>query len=370
MDLQEIKGHCQMNPPLLKPVTVRDLGPQFTKNAHQMIGQDGAYSIPLGGEALWFFGDTLIGSRVPGESLWYPGGVPVGHADMSGKGTIRRMLNNTGLLLGDRDGRNGLRSFRYLCGAKGELRSLIPLEGDEDPDWDRIWCLHGVAVGGRLILSFIKVRMLEEGPFPVNFSIVGSGLAVGDTRTFEFARVRKSGSSILWGAGDPHFASAFLHDESTGWVYAYGARQNGAGGQDCYLARVGEVDDPEAYEYLVSAAPAWSRDIAGVIPVFSGMPNELSVSFNRYLGKYLAVHSYLLTGDIVGRTAPAPWGPWSDPVTLWHVRPERHLSLPYPPLIYAGKEHPELSREDGRILYITYIEFEEYFPHLIEVSLA
>jgi hypothetical protein len=38
-------------------------------------------------------------------------------------------------------------------------------------------------------------------------------------------------------------------------------------------------------------------------------------------------------------------------------------------LVYAGKEHPCLSRENGRILYITYVEFEEYYPHLLEVSL-
>jgi hypothetical protein len=100
------------------------------------------------------------------------------------------------------------------------------------------------------------------------------------------------------------------------------------------------------------------------------MPNELSVSYNRHLGSYLAVHSYLLSGDIVGRTAPVPWGPWSDPVILWHVDPVRRRPLPYPPLVYAGKEHPELSREGGRILYLTYVEFEEYYPHLVEVTVA
>jgi hypothetical protein len=38
-------------------------------------------------------------------------------------------------------------------------------------------------------------------------------------------------------------------------------------------------------------------------------------------------------------------------------------------LIYAGKEHPNLAREDGRILAVTYIEFEEYYPHLLEIEL-
>src|SRR5512135_2705699 len=115
VDHPEVTAGSEMSTPLLRPASVRDLGPQFTRNPHQMIGQDGAYSIPLGAETLWFFGDTLVGTRVPGESLWYPGGVPVGHSDMTGKGTIRRMLNNTALLLADRDGRDGLRAFRYIC---------------------------------------------------------------------------------------------------------------------------------------------------------------------------------------------------------------------------------------------------------------
>jgi hypothetical protein len=92
------------------------------------------------------------------------------------------------------------------------------------------------------------------------------------------------------------------------------------------------------------------------------------VSWNEHLGCYLAVHSFDLTGQIVARTAPAPWGPWSAPVVLWQVA--RNDALPYMQLIYAGKEHPELAAGGGRRIYLTYIEFEEYFPHLIEVTLG
>ena len=54
----------------LKVKAVRDLGPQFVNNPHEMIGQDGAYSIPLKEGALWFFGDTLIGRRLPGKNCF------------------------------------------------------------------------------------------------------------------------------------------------------------------------------------------------------------------------------------------------------------------------------------------------------------
>lgn len=356
----------------LRVASARDLGPQFVHNPHRMVGQDGAYSIPLGDGALWYFGDTLVGARIPGESLWYPGGKPVGHADMTGRAGIERMWNNTGLILTDRTGREGLNRYRYITGTAGRLRPLIPLRAGEDPDWIRLWCLHGYHRAGRVYLFFIQVRMLESGPFPVNFDIVGSGLAEGSREDMFFRRVVRGGNHILWPWPLPAFASAVLPDEADDLLYLYGVRKGKGGVQETCLARVRPalINEPSQYEYLVSGAPHWGPDAARCVPLFSGAPNELSVSFNRHLGCYLAVHSLDLTGVIAGRTSPAPWGPWSEPVELWKVRVPIPHPWPYPQLIYAGKEHPELSEGNGATVYITYIEFEEYFPHLVEITLV
>ena len=99
------------------------------------------------------------------------------------------------------------------------------------------------------------------------------------------------------------------------------------------------------------------------------MPSELSVSYNQHLGQYLAVHSLDLSGKIVARTAANPWGPWSEPSVLWEVKVHHATPPPYPTLVYAGKEHPEMSAQSGRVIYLTYVEFEEYFPRLIEIVL-
>ena len=40
-----------------------------------------------------------------------------------------------------------------------------------------------------------------------------------------------------------------------------------------------------------------------------------------------------------------------------------------PCMFYAGKEHPELAREDGRVIYVTYVDSNVYMPHLLEVTL-
>ncbi len=357
----------------LQIAQVRDLGPQFTDNPHQMVGQDGAYSIPLNGETLWFFGDTLFGKRVPGESIWYPGGRPVGPHDMSGRGSIRRMINNCGLLIpADADAQEGLKNYRYILDDEGAVKNLIPLEPGEHPDEVRVWCMHGIALADKIYLFFIKVRMLAEGPLPVNFEILGSGMAVGRAGKWNFRRIRHHGSDLFWQKEDPQFGSAALLSRDEKWVYLYGVKKDHHFTQLSHLARVcpEQIEQREHYQFLISPAPRWGSEVREAMPLFSGPPNEQSVSWNPYLNRYLAVHSLDITGKIVARTAPQPRGPWSEPVEITHITPVREKPLAYPPLVYAAKEHPELSRKNGKIIYITYVEFEEYFPHLLEVELA
>jgi hypothetical protein len=162
-----------------------------------------------------------------------------------------------------------------------------------------------------------------------------------------------------------------LADPQEEWIYVYGVIQDAKGVQKCYLARVKPscIEKKEHYEYLASAEPIWSSSVSHAASIMQDMPNEMSVSFNRHLNCFLAVHSLDLSGKIVGRTGPNPWGPWSEPFLLHNVTVERKEPLPYPPLVYAGKEHPELSERGGRTIYITYVEFEEYFPHLVEIGL-
>lgn len=356
---------------MMRVARARDLGPQFVRNPHRMVGQDGAYSIPLADEtALWFFGDTLMGRRTPGESLWFPGGKPLPPGDMSGHHGIDKLQNNTGLILRDRTGRHGLNDFRYIVGEDGLPRQLVPHEPGEHPDEVRVWCLHGIELGQRLYLYYLTVRMLAEGPMPVNFELIGAGLSVGDRDTMQFRRVSHGGETIWWPYPQPQFGTTVLRGREDGYLYIYGVTRGNDGVQYCHVCRVPEERIEDLSSYMYYNGSEWIADRAGSKPVMTGMPNEMSVSWNAHLGCYLAVHSLDLSGQIVGRTSANPWGPWSEPTVLWRCEaPKIGYAIPYPPLIYAGKEHPELAEQGGRILYLTYIEFEEYFPHLVEVEL-
>lgn len=359
-----------MPPRPLRVADARDLGPQFTDNPYRMTGQDGAYSIPLGdGRVFWYFGDTLIGERPPGSlrdvfTRLAEIGQPQGHAP------FERLPTNTGLVLPAQSGRGGLTDFAHIVDDDGEIRQLVPPGPGDRDEWDRMWCMHGVALGDTLYLSYMHIRMLENqgGPFDLGFEIIGTGLAKGDTESWQFERLAHDGEAMWWSYPQPQFSSAILRADD--WLYCYGVTGYESGVQQAYLARVrpDDIEDRDRYEYLSGPEPTWSADIADAVPLFEGPPNELAVSWNEYLGSYLAVHSFNTDGRQVGRTAPTPWGPWSEPTTLWTV--EAHAGKTYPVAAYAGKEHPSLSEDRGRVIYLTYVEAEEYFPHLIEVTLA
>ena len=351
-----------------------DLGVLFTNNDYDVVGMDGGYSIPLKNKTLWFFGDTLTGERTKEESLWYPGGQKIGPGNMAGTGKIRKMLTNSALLVPGDKALACLSNYGFVTDDNNNLRQLIPYLPDEDKDEFRIWCLHGIELEKGIYLYYQKVQMLEEEDIlPVNFRIVGSGLAFSENLNKDFKRLTFNDQTLFWKESQPQFATSVLNNiTKDGYIYCYGVLQNKQGIQQCYIARVksDNIDQKDNYEYLVKQNNTWDTKIENAIVIFEGMPNELSVSFNKYLDAYLAVHSLDLTGKIVARTAPNPWGQWSDYTEIHQVKAERKIELPYPVLIYAGKEHPELAEKDGQILHITYVEFEEYFPHLVRIGLT
>ena len=360
--------------------SARDLGPQFVDNPHRMVGQDGAYSIPLAdGRCLWYFGDTLIGER-PDRSLYRIfRECPDGKIE-TGAGPFEQMITNTGLLMPHQTGEGGLTDFAHILDGRGRLKKLVPSLDAEDAELQRVWCMHGIELGDRIYLGYMLVLMHKELAHPddMGFEVLGSGLARGRTTDWSFTRIgggkRMSSyeDTIWWDVTEPQFGAAMLHDGDANYVYFFGSLQGGEHpAQTAHLARVRPSDIERLGRFEYFDGQKWSTQIDAAAPLFSGQPNELSVSFNGHLNRYLAVHSWSLTGEIVGRTADELWGPWSDPVVLWEPpQPDRSVPDGEPPKsFYAAKEHPALAGDGGRVLYITYVDNYEYFPHLIEVTL-
>jgi len=354
---------------------LQDLGPLFKLNDARIAGFDGAYSIPLSdGCLLWYFGDTIIGQRQEGRSLWYPDGVRIGNRKMAGIGHITGMLTNSGIMTRS----NGTLSFKpergaieVIRGVAGEARELVERTSDELDGDIRAWCLHGIEALGRIFLFYQLVRIVPEDlGLPICFEIVGSGLASGESASLSFDRITPHGGSgrgLWFPPEEPQFASAVTREGD--WLYLYGIRKTGLA-QECFLARVESAMLPSLDRWRYWDGTGWSRHVSTAVPLFQGPPNELSVSWNPYLGRWLAVHSIAMTGSIVARTAEKPEGPWSPGVPIADIEAGQERALPYPFLVYAAKEHPTLRQLGGKRICVTFVEFEEYWPHALTIDIG
>jgi hypothetical protein len=115
----------------------------------------------------------------------------------------------------------------------------------------------------------------------------------------------------------------------------------------CRVARVPVRDVAEGTRYHYWNGVDWVADPLQASVVISGL-GGLTVSFNRYLGKFLAVHTSTPNG-IVLRWADRPEG-------TWHML-GRFDTLPGKGIFgtsYQAVEHPALRDACERSLYVTY----------------
>lgn len=336
--------------------SVRYLGIQFRGNDVDISGQDAATSIvlPDGEKSFWIFGDTVEGPFP--ESLH----------DFD----LTDVLSNTASIIPHQDAADGLQNFEYIKSADGKrARQLIKHHDDENPTIHRLWGIHGTCVGDQIYLFYHKITMLPATSVFDDFKLNGMGIAKAKIGEYDFKRLTApDGTRELWKGDQPGYG-VFVERLDDGYVYLWGSYWTGM-----FLARTrpDTIEDLSSYEYLVEAptaanpsvAPKWSKTYAPTAVLFDSVPNEMSAAYNPYLKKHIAIHTFLRENKIVMRTAPNIWGPWSEPETVYRPEPTDP-----PCAFYAGKEHPELAKEGGRVIYVTYVDSKTYMPHLLEVTL-
>ncbi|MBZ2194877.1 DUF4185 domain-containing protein [Occultella gossypii] len=339
--------------------SVRDLGVQFLKNDVDITGQDAVSSVELSdGTTFWIFGDTIEG---PFDSI---------------RGfELTEVLSNTGAIVPLQDISSGVQEFRYLTEPDGtRARQLIRFIPPEHKARQRLWAIHGAQVGEQLYLYYHRITMDPEVDVFETFVLDGMGVAkAGPDHYFE-RMPAPDGSYEWWKGGEPGFG--VWVQQHGDHLYLWGSIQpeeKSAG--DMYLARVRpqDIEDISAYSYLVEAPtrarpdvqPRWAPTFTPTACLFSDVPNEMSSSWNEYLGAFISLTTYRRENQLVIRTAPEITGPWSEPQVVFRPEPTRPDSL-----FNAGKEHPEFARDGGRVTYMTFIDSSVYVPHLIEINFA
>ncbi|MEW6262829.1 MAG: DUF4185 domain-containing protein [Thermodesulfobacteriota bacterium] len=344
-------------------LAVRDAEPLAEMNAHfrrteGWIGADGAHSVPLGPDrTLWLFSDTWVGEVREGRRF---------------NATI---VNNS---VAAQQGRGTSAPFRFAVrqGSRGKPQAIIaPADGR---GW--FWMQAGAAVNGRLVLFLTQVeKTVNAGVF--SFHSVGQWIGVvpnpdDDPTTWALKQLRLP-FTIFTPERELTFGAAVL--EHAGCLYVYGTDEDvRATGRERYLiaARVAgdAIDDFARWEFFHDGR--WQSDFRQSTRLVPGMASDGSVSYLPDRHQFVLVYTDGgLSDRILARSAPRPWGPWSEPVTVYRCPESGWDRRIY---CYNAKAHSALGTRDELVVSYVANSFEFwhvasdarlYWPRFVRVRL-
>lgn len=279
------------------------------------LGGDAAYSVELGDRrTLWLFGDSFVDPQA------------------RGKRALAAMPRNTIAVQTGEDPATAKLAFHW------KERDGKPSEffAGEQGEW--LWPAHGVRLGGKLLLFFMKVKPEKGG---LGFALTGSAARLVTNPDSPADEWRVGAIALPDAPAGVLFGSALLAHE--GFLYAYCPREPS---HEVLLARwtlerakAGDLSGPEWW-----TGRGW--DAAGSPAAVMSAGTEFSV--HRDGESFLQVQT---TGfgaaDLTARRADRPEGPWSPPVTLFRPEESGRVGV----MVYAGKAHPHLK---GGALAATY----------------
>ncbi|HEX6344404.1 DUF4185 domain-containing protein [Umezawaea sp.] len=252
----------------------------------------------------------------------------------------------------DTDLTDGMTIDSMVTDRPGHARQVLPA----DPSVPEVTVIPtaGFSDGSRDYLHYMSVR--EWGPGEGQWRTNYAGIAHSD----DGGRTWVKSTSARWpdsGGGGRFQLGAFA--ERDGYAYLFGTPSGRFG--NAHVARVAKarVLDTAAYEYWTAAG--WRVGaVDSSLPVMSGPVGELSVLYNGYLGRWVALHLDLTRRAVVLRTATEPTGPWTGGQVVAHDGDF--------PGLYGSYLHP--ASADGPDLYFAMSQWGPYHVRLMRLRLG
>ncbi len=263
---------------------------------------------------------------------------------------------------------DGITFTHWITDSTGKARPII-----QDRRHDPITNIPtgGISVDNTLIIWYMAMKFWGNANDPC-WQSHHVGLAYSDDdgttfiikRQFTLPGTTNFGMvSAARGNDDPHLGD--------GYIYIWGTPTNRLGGVK--LARVKSEHITNLNEYLYfggmkEGAPLWS-DSEECSPLIVPPPvGEMSVIYNRWAGMWIMMHftfveepvTIYTQGKIVLRQAPAPWGPWSEPIDV-----TTHETYP---LLYGSYMNPRYVENHGESVYFTMSMWEPYDVYWMKVT--
>ncbi|MCA1831658.1 MAG: DUF5005 domain-containing protein [Actinomycetota bacterium] len=304
-------------------------------------GGDGTYSVLLPDRrVVWLFSDSFLGPT---------------NADGS-RPTNAPFVHNSMVV------QNGAEYSTNL--PMGYPRTLI-----EPPDRVTFYWVGDALVENNELLVF--VMHFAAAPAPYAFQQIGTDVARFSLDTLTLQGVTPMPFAFAPGDdGIPvSYGAAVLRQG--GYDYLYGTEDIHLD-KYLHLARV-PADHllDGAWEYWTGVD--WSRVPARAVRLMTGVANELSV---HRIGDRLALvtQDHAVGDDVMMSTAPAPEGPWSAPVAIFHIPATAGL------VTYNAKAHEEFSTDHSLVITYNanttptnsaalYSDITNYRPRFVQVAI-
>lgn len=313
--------------------SVEDLG-LFPLPSAVTVGRDGGQAGLLGGRLLWTFGDTFLSARNTIDNS--------------------NVLSATGgwSSIGDP------LALVQPIDANGFPAQLIPYTASElaanQTDALNGWALWpgmlidtGAAEG---LVVFQRIKRTNGSSF--------DSAGVGTAWIGVDATVGTRAPADLFAPPERLFMPHVQLDDE---VYAWACEVVGVLNVGCRLARAPatSADLRSAYEFY--DGNGWQPDSTRAAVVIDEIGGAPSITWNPYLGRYLAVTGAVLSSTVVLRTADQIEGPWGEPVKIEAGEPGILAPTSADAYNYIILEHPELRSTDGRSIVISYSRPTEPF---------
>lgn len=319
-------------------------------NNEGWTGSDGVFTIPMDGREIYgsgcdttiTFGDTLIDHVDP--------------ADYHRSDKMHMLHNSCAFVPGSVPDLSRM-DFTWGRQEDGTDTSLLNppesvLNDASSPGY--YWPQDSLLTGDKCYTYPLTIHDWPQGPEGFQFTVDGVAMVISPV---EEGRIRwdkaahhktnlyyeTAGRSIYYGGCVfPHTEAAGLED-ADGYIYLLGTIHEGFDTQLC-IARTPETQIANGMAWKFYDGKEWVDDIARSAPLAKGVSCELSLSKitgRLHAGEYLLVYQQEVNSPIIAyRTAPAPWGPFSEPHEVYFTEDVCKGCGIY---TYNAKAHPHLS---------------------------
>ncbi len=297
------------------------------QNNASIISQDGGQSFAVPGGSLWTFGDTFLGKRDLHGIPHFKGGA----------------IFCSIAFLPEKD-RSFPPALRYKTCPTGIANSPLSLLRGEKKGIHMLWPLGGIYVHGKSYLYYSVIQKTGTGSW--DFKGIGSGLAYSKDPMGNYKRLCPNNDWQF-----PVEPSQIIKHGQ--WLYFYEIiKRDSATGAGLARVEADKIGFPEAYEYYNRTTRSFSKDKSSqsiIVPA----AGQVSVVYNKYCNGWLMATSsnFFHPRRICLYFSSAPEGPW---LYIDKIKTPEKFQGKKVELVYCTFMHPELFRENGKIINLTF----------------